>query len=73
MDAAVDTPGSFHDFKSTLWGNIYDHIVALPDRFIAVCDSAFETRELLDGKLIKLKSDNGGFAETSHEQSLTYL
>ena len=73
VDAVVNTPGNFHDSKSTLWGNIYDHIVALPEGFIVVCDSAFETRGSLDGKLIKLKSDNRGFAETSHDQSLTHL
>jgi len=73
IDAVVNCPGSFHDSKSTLWGNIYDHIVAMPAGFIVVCDSAFETRGALKGKLVKLKGDNEGFAETSYEKSLTHL
>ena len=73
VDAVVNTPGNFHDSKSALWGNIYEHIIALPDGFIVVCDSAFETRGDLKGKLVKLKSECEGYAETSHDKSLTHL
>ena len=73
VDAVVNCPGNFHDSKSTLWRNMYEHISALPDGFIVVCDSAFETKGELAGKLVKLKSDTGGFAETSHDKSLTHL
>ena len=67
VDAVVNCPGNFHDSKSTLWGNICKHIGAIPAGFIVVCDSAFETRGDLKGKLVKLKGDNEGFAETSYE------
>ena len=73
VDAVVNTPGNFHDSKSTLWGNVYDHISTLPDGFKVVCDSAFETRGFLSGKLVKLKNADGGFAETSYDKSLTHL
>ena len=73
VDAVINCPGNFHDSKSTLWGRIYDHIVAIPAGYVVVCDSAFETRGDLAGKLVKLKGDNGGFAETSYEMSLAHL
>ena len=44
VDAVINCPGNFHDSKSTLWGNIYDHIIAMPAGYIVVCDSDFETR-----------------------------
>ena len=50
VDAVVNCPSNFHDSKSTLWENVYDHISALPAGFIVVCDSAFETRCNLEGK-----------------------
>ena len=73
VDAVINCPGNFHDSKSTLWGNMYDHIIAMPEGYIVVCDSAFETRGELKGKLLKLKGDNEGFAETPYEMALTHL
>ena len=73
VDAVINCPGNFHDSKSTLWGKIYEHIVDMPAGYVVVCDSAFETRGDLAGKLVKLKGDNQGFAETSYEMSLTHL
>ena len=51
VDAAVNPPGNFHDSKSSLWGRIYDHIAALPDGFVVVCDSAFHCGGPMEGKL----------------------
>ena len=44
IDAAVNTPGRFHDSKSTLWCNISSHIVSLPDGYDVVCYSAFTVK-----------------------------
>ena len=38
VNAVVNCPGNFHDSKSTLWRNIYEHIVAMPAGFVVVCD-----------------------------------
>ena len=64
INAAVNTPGSFYDSKSTLWCNIYSHIASLPDRYVVVCDSAFTVKFEMEGKLVKLKESSDGFAET---------
>ena len=73
VDAAVNTPGNFHDSKSSLWARIYDHIADLPDGFVVVCDSAFHCSGPMAGKLVKLKEDKGGFAFSGYDQSLTHL
>mmetsp|Transcript_29729 Transcript_29729/g.28588 ORF Transcript_29729/g.28588 Transcript_29729/m.28588 type:complete len:247 (-) Transcript_29729:15-755(-) len=54
-DADVKSPENFHDSKDTIWCHIYDHIMALPDGYVVVCDSVFATSRKLDGKLLKLK------------------
>ena len=75
MDAGVNLPGNFHDSKSTLWCNIYDHIMALPDGYVVVCDSAFNTGGRLKGKLVKLaerKADDNS-EKSGYEKSLTHL
>ena len=51
----MNLPRNFHDSKATLWCRIYDHLRALPDGYIVVCDSAFMTSGTLKNKLIKLK------------------
>ena len=58
VDAIVNYPGNFHNSKSSLWGNIYNHMIAILVDLIVVCDSAFETRGNLKRKLVKLKGDN---------------
>ena len=73
IDAAVNCPGNFHDSKSTLWTGMYDHIAALPDGFIVVCDSAFVCTGKMKGKLVKLRDDKNGFAFTGFDESLTHL
>ena len=44
VDAVISCPCNFHDSNGTLWGDIYHHIIAMPVRYIVVCESAFETR-----------------------------
>ena len=73
IDAAVNTPGSFHDLNSTLWCNIYSHIALLTDGYVVVCDLAFTVKGKMEGKLEKLKESSDGFAETEYEKSLTCL
>ncbi len=55
VDAAVNTPRSFHDSSTCRWGRIYDQIAKLPEGFVVVCDSAFTTNGHLEGKLVKVK------------------
>ena len=71
VDVAVNTPGNFHDSKSSSWCRMYGHIEDFPDGFVAVCDSAFTTSRPLDGNLFKLKDEQ--FARTEYEKSLTAL
>jgi hypothetical protein len=75
IDAGVNLPGNFHDSKSTLWCNIYDHIESLPEGFVVVCDSAFNTGGKLKDKLVKLA--DAQFDETKekseYEKALTHL
>ena len=73
VDAAVNCPGNFHDSKSCLWARMYEHIAALPDGFVVVCDSAFHCSGPMAGKLVKLKDDKEGFAFSGYDQSLTHL
>ena len=74
IDAAVNTPGNFHDSRSTLWCDIYKHVRKLPDGFKIVCDSAFATGGNLEGKILKLKEDSLCCDEKSdHEKQLTHL
>ena len=73
VDAAVNCPGNFQDNKSSLWAKIYNHIVAMPDGFVVVCDSAFHCKGPLAGKLVKLKEDKHGFAFSGYDKSLTHL
>ena len=56
VDCGVNLPGSFHDSKCAFVANIYEHIAALPDGFVVVADSAFNTtHKLLEGKVVKAK------------------
>jgi hypothetical protein len=75
IDAGVNLPGNFHDSKSTLWCNIYDHIIGLPEGYVVVCDSAFNTGGLLKTKLVKLKEEkhDENRTKTEYEKSLTHL
>ena len=74
IDAAVNTPGNFHDSKSSLWCDIYQHIKKLPDGFKIVCDSDFATKGDLEGKIVKLKDDATCYEDkTEHERQLTHL
>ena len=36
IDAVVNTPGSYHDSRAALWGEIYNHISTLPKNYKAV-------------------------------------
>ena len=45
----------FHDSKSTLWYLICDHMMAITDGHLLVCDSDFMTSVKLSGKILKLK------------------
>ena len=78
FDAGINLPGNFHDSKGTLWCHIYDHIAALPEGYVVVCDSAFNTGGNLKGKLVKLKEAPTGDEEiaqekSDYEKSLTHL
>ena len=75
VDAAVNTPGNFHDSRAALWCNIYDHITSLPEGFKVVCDDAFKTQGGLKGKLIKTKEEykGDGHKRSSYDQTLTHL
>jgi hypothetical protein len=55
VDVGVNLPGNFHDSKSTMFCYIYNHIMALPNGYMVICDSAFMTSGRLEDKLIKLK------------------
>ena len=55
ISAAANLHGNFHDSKSTLWCYAHDHVMALCDGHVLVCDSAFVTSEKLKGKMVKLK------------------
>jgi len=72
VDVGVNLPGNFHDSKSTLWCHVYDHIAALPDGHIVVCDSAFTCSGDMEGKLYKLKDkkDKDGEWENSEPTEL---
>jgi len=77
VDAGNNLPGNFHDSKATLWCHIYDHIAALPEGYIVVCDSAFNTGGNLKGKLVKLKEAPTGEEKiaqkkSDNEKSLTH-
>jgi len=54
---AVNTPWSFHDFKSTLWCDMYNHILKIPDGYKIVRDSAFATGGKLKGNILKLEDE----------------
>lgn len=58
IDCGLNFPGNFHDSKSAVWSNVYEHIADLPTGFKVACDSAFYTRGKLSGKLVKLKKKN---------------
>ena len=74
VDAAVNAPGNFHDSRSASWCRIYDHIAAIPDNYKVVCDDAFKTKGILQGKLIKTKEQfNEGHSRSSYDQTLTHL
>ena len=75
IDAGVNLPGNFHDSKSTLWCNIYDHIESLPEGFVVVCDSAFNTGGKLKDKLVKLADAqfDESKEKSEYEKALTHL
>lgn len=74
VDAAVNTPGNYHDSKSALWCKMYEHVALLPHGYKCVCDDAFYTQGELEGKMVKTKETfSEGAIPTSHDQSLTHL
>ena len=52
IDAAVNTPGNYHDSKSSIRCDIYKHIEKLPAGFKVVCDSTFPTKGNLQGNIV---------------------
>jgi len=42
VDAVVNLPGSFHDSRAAMWGDVYNHILELPTNYKVVCDIAFQ-------------------------------
>ena len=55
VDAGVNSPENFHNSKSTLWCDIYDHKIAIPDGNILLWYSTFMTSGKLSSKIAKLK------------------
>ena len=66
-------PGKLSRFQEHAVGEYLRAYCCYACRVVVVCDSAFETRGELKGKLVKLKGENEGFAEMSYEKSLTHL
>ena len=52
VDGAVNTPGNYHDSRSTSWCNLHGNIMHIPDGFKIVCDSEFAIGGELEGKVI---------------------
>ena len=74
VDAAVNYPGNFHDSRSTLWSNIYNHMATIPDGFKCACDSAFYTGGRLADKLVKTNEEFvEGMARSEYDSQLTHL
>ena len=48
-------------------------MLAIPDGFVVVCDSAFDCQGALKKKLVKLKEDKQGFAFSEYDKNLTHL
>ena len=57
VDAVANAPGNYHDSCAARWGNIYDHIVKMPEPYKCVCDDAFWIQGELQDKLIKTKEE----------------
>lgn len=78
VDAGINLPGNFHASKLTPWCHIYDHISAILEGYIIVCDSAFYICGNLKGNMVKLKETPTGDEEivrekSYYEKSLTHL
>lgn len=76
INIGLNLPSNFHDSKSTLWCNIYNHIAKLPEGYVVVCDSAFTITSELIGKLLKLKEVDDSderITKTEFEKSLIHL
>ena len=74
VDAVINAPGTFHDSKSTQWGNVYEHIKKLKPGYKCCCDDAFGTKGDLKDKLIKTKDEyREGFERSSYDMACTHL
>ena len=77
IDAVVNTPGSYHDSRAALWGEIYNHISTLPKNYKVVCDSAFRCVGELEKFLIKTKynknNNSNVNADEGYDTQLTHL
>ena len=74
VDCCVNAPGTFHDSKITRWVNIYFHIEKLPTSFKIVCDDAFNTRDVLQDKIVKTKERyRENQFSTEYDSALTYM
>lgn len=60
VDAGINLPGNFHDSKSSMYANLYNHIESLPDPYVIVADSAFQTVGKLEDKIKKLHENKFG-------------
>ena len=74
VDAAVNSPGNFHDSKTAWWCKIYKHMEGLPQGFKCCCDDAFKTQGNLKDKLVKTKEAyKEGNTRSHYDQQLTHL
>ena len=73
IDTEVNRSSNFNDIKSALWAGMYEHITALTNGCIVVCDSDFVCTGLMEGNLVHFKDDRDGFAFTDFHKMLTHL
>ena len=56
IDCVLNTPGSYHDSRSTAIGYIYEHVTHLPDGAKIVADAAFCSTGEVEGKIVKVEN-----------------